>query len=97
MYQHIRKGVANLNLKKILTKNKPTSSIPNSKHLPSRSKPDLMQKSLYIVSKTITPEKMIEKRGEVTKAEIRTTSYLRKLENALELDTLEYSALRYKG
>ena len=56
-----------------------------------------MTKSLYIVSKSITPEKMREKRGEVPRSEIRTTSYLKKLENATEVEPLEYFGLRYKG
>ena len=56
-----------------------------------------MKKSLYVVSKTVTPEKMREKRGEVTSAEIRTTLYLRNLENAPEMEPLEYLGYRYKG
>lgn len=84
-------------LKKLLTKIMRSSNVGSSKNPSRESKPSLMKKSLYAASKTVTPEKMKEKRGEVTSAEIRTTFYLRKLENAPEREPLEYLGYRYKG
>jgi hypothetical protein len=56
-----------------------------------------MTKTIYAASKTITPEKMNARRGQVTKSQLLTAAYLRKLHNAPDVDSLESFGLKYKG
>lgn len=54
-----------------------------------------MKKSIYEISKNITPEMMSAKRGLVTVSELRTAKYLRELDNT-QPDPLDQFK-RYKG
>lgn len=54
-----------------------------------------MKKSIYEISKSITPEMMLAGRGHVTVSELRTAEYLREQDN-IQPDPLDQFK-RYKG
>jgi len=51
--------------------------------------------SIYEISKSITVESMLKRRGQISPSEIKTSEYLRRLENAPRDPRDEFK--RYKG
>lgn len=55
-----------------------------------------MKKSIYSATQAII-ERMKQSEGKVSKSQLRTANYLRKLDKTPDADVLEYMGLRYRG